>query len=102
MRFPRKDDEADDDDRVVASNGDLLNDESLDEDFDLGEGTAQTEATVLCPYCGETVEIGLDQGGGDSQEYIEDCEVCCRPMQVVVTYQRDGSAEVWIDRAEGD
>jgi len=35
---------------------------------------------VECPYCGETIEIeveALDQ----SQEFIEDCQVCCRPIQ---------------------
>ncbi len=37
---------------------------------------------VFCPYCGEAIELLID----DSipvQEYIEDCQVCCRPMTVV-------------------
>ena len=109
MRFSDDDEEDQDeeendnkDSQAVAGNGDLLHDESADDEFDTGDGTAQTEANVLCPYCGESVAIGLDPGGGETQEYVEDCEVCCRPMQVVVTYQPDGSAEVWIDRAEGD
>ncbi|MFZ3024666.1 CPXCG motif-containing cysteine-rich protein [Pseudomonas sp.] len=33
-----------------------------------------------CPYCGEPVEALLDLSGGD-QHYIEDCPVCCRPIQ---------------------
>ncbi len=33
-----------------------------------------------CPYCGEPVEALLDLSGGD-QQYIEDCPVCCRPIQ---------------------
>ena len=32
-----------------------------------------------CPYCGETVETTVDLSGGD-QTYIEDCQVCCRPI----------------------
>ncbi|HUF36053.1 MAG TPA: CPXCG motif-containing cysteine-rich protein [Gemmatimonadales bacterium] len=68
--------------------------ESLDEDFPLGDGTADVAATVRCPYCGEMVEIGLDPGGGSSQEYVEDCEVCCRPWRVSVHYVGDGTAEV--------
>jgi hypothetical protein len=48
-------------------------DEDLDADFPLGDGTAETEASVLCPYCGETVEIGIDPGSGPRQEYVEDC-----------------------------
>ncbi len=34
---------------------------------------------VSCPYCGETFETSIDASGGD-QEYIEDCQVCCRPI----------------------
>ncbi len=51
-------------------------------------------ATVLCPYCGELVEIALDAGGGSLQEYVEDCAVCCQPWNIVVRYSRDGSASV--------
>ena len=41
-----------------------FDDERLDEEFPLGDGTADTAAVVRCPYCGETVEIGLDPGSG--------------------------------------
>ena len=68
--------------------------EDLDEDFPLGDGTADTEITVQCPYCAESVELSLDPTGGAAQEYVEDCEVCCRPWQVTVTYDADGAAEV--------
>ena len=33
-----------------------------------------------CPYCGETAEAVLDLSAGD-QQYIEDCPVCCRPIE---------------------
>lgn len=69
-------------------------DEELDDDFPLGDGTADTEATVACPYCSESVEITLDPGSGTAQEYVEDCEVCCQPWRVEVTYDTDGIAEV--------
>jgi len=32
-------------------------DDDLDDEFPLGDGSAETEATVLCPYCGEPNEI---------------------------------------------
>lgn len=51
---------------------------------------------VSCPYCGETVELLLDSGSGETQEYIEDCEVCCQPWQVRVRYD-DGWAEVHLE-----
>lgn len=70
---------------------------ALDEDFDLGDGTADTTATVICPYCGEPNEVGVDPGGGASQEYVEDCQVCCRPWRVVVSYDADGAAWVRVE-----
>jgi len=77
-------------------------DEGLDEDFPLGDGTADTGATVRCPYCGEAVEIVLDPGSGPRQAYVEDCEVCCRPWEVTVAYADDGSAEVEVLPADGE
>ena len=71
-----------------------LNDDSLDEEFPLGDGTAETDAEVCCPYCGEINEIALDPGSGSDQEYVEDCQVCCRPWNVTVHYLPDGTAEV--------
>ena len=71
-----------------------MRDNSLDEDFPLGDGTAETEAVVNCPYCDAPVEIALDPGSGARQSYIEDCEVCCQPWQVSVSYDSDGNAHV--------
>jgi hypothetical protein len=72
----------------------------LDEEFPLGDGTAETDGTVWCPHCGEPNEIALDPGGGSHQEYVEDCQVCCRPWRVTVTYGRDGAANVRADAME--
>ncbi len=69
----------------------------MDEIYDSGEGTADTAAEVRCPYCGEQLEIAIDPGGGMVQEYVEDCQVCCRPWRVFVSYQADGSASVQLE-----
>lgn len=45
------------------------------EEFELGDGTADTETTIFCPHCGEENEIAVDPGSGASQEYVEDCQV---------------------------
>ena len=34
---------------------------------------------VSCPYCGQQYEAIVDCSAGD-REYVEDCEVCCRPV----------------------
>ena len=39
-------------------------DTDLDADFPLGDGTAESTADVVCPYCGEPVTIAVDPGGG--------------------------------------
>jgi uncharacterized Fe-S radical SAM superfamily protein PflX len=71
---------------------DLLDDD--DEEFPLGDGSAETEAVVMCPYCGEPNEIALDAGSGAVQDYVEDCQVCCRPCRVTVSYDEEGNAQV--------
>lgn len=80
--------------RGAGEEDDVIEDERLEEEFPLGDGTADTEAVVHCPYCGQASEIALDPGGGASQEYVEDCPVCCRPWTVYVSYAPDGAAEV--------
>ena len=42
------------------------------------------ETVVNCPSCGEPVALEIDTTAGDEQEYVEDCAVCCRPMDVYV------------------
>ena len=42
------------------------------------------DSEVQCPYCGEWVTIFVDPGGGEIQTYVEDCPVCCRPMEIFV------------------
>ncbi len=41
----------------------------------------QNEQFFLCPCCGSNMSILLDLSISD-QTYIEDCEVCCRPLQI--------------------
>ena len=75
----------------------IFSNEDLDAEFPLGDGTAETEAEVCCPYCGEINQIGLDPGSGVTQSYIEDCQVCCRPWRVQVRYGPGGAAEIMIE-----
>lgn len=57
-------------------------------------------ALVDCPSCGEPVEVLLDSGGGALQEYVEDCEVCCRPWLVRVAFDGEGRANVEVSALE--
>lgn len=42
----------------------------------------EIEHFFICPYCCEEISMLLDcsQGG---QSYIEDCEVCCKPIEII-------------------
>jgi hypothetical protein len=40
-----------------------------------------------CPVCGETIESAVDPSQGPSQRYVEDCQVCCRPLVLDVKMQ---------------
>ena len=48
------------------------------------------ENLIMCPYCGETIEVLIDSSEA-GQEYIEDCQVCCRP--IIFTVELDWSGE---------
>jgi hypothetical protein len=37
--------------------------------------------TVQCPYCGERFETAVDLSAG-SFSYVEDCQVCCQPIEL--------------------
>ena len=53
---------------------------------------------VTCPYCGEEVEISVEEDVRGS--FVQDCEVCCNPWLVRVTRGGDG-ADVSVSRADG-
>lgn len=45
--------------------------------------------TIHCPYCGEAYETVVDASAG-SQRYVEDCAVCCRPIEIALRVGDDG------------
>jgi len=52
------------------------------------------EHFFTCPYCGEEISVVLDTSVS-RQIYIEDCEVCCRPIEI--RYAIEGEALVEFD-----
>lgn len=52
------------------------------------------QTTISCPYCGEDNTIMVDESGGHRQRYVEDCQVCCQPWQVMATIDADGELDV--------
>ncbi|HET6423290.1 MAG TPA: CPXCG motif-containing cysteine-rich protein [Planctomycetaceae bacterium] len=60
--------------------------------------SAEAEGTYVCDSCGEEIVIPLDRSGGLSQEYVEDCPVCCHPLVIHVEFDEDGGdPRVWAE-----
>ena len=54
-------------------------------------------AVLSCPYCAEPIELLIDCSI-ESQRYIEDCEVCCRPIDVTVAVAANGEPSVTVSQ----
>ena len=52
---------------------------------------------ITCPYCGESIELLIDDSATD-QDYYEDCSVCCRPIRVRVNVDFEGECQVLVMR----
>lgn len=52
-----------------------------------------SETPISCPYCGETISVLVDDSLPE-QNYVEDCQVCCRPIVLGVTVDLDGEVQV--------
>jgi transcription elongation factor Elf1 len=61
--------------------------------------SAVVERRVGCPSCGESISVLLDLSGGD-QSYVEDCQVCCRPMQISFDVNDDEFTNLQVDCAD--
>jgi hypothetical protein len=51
------------------------------------------EQTIHCPYCDESINVLVDLSVPE-QEYVEDCQVCCRPIVLSVAVIGDSDAQV--------
>jgi len=58
-----------------------------------------SEQTIGCPYCGESISILVDDTLPE-QRYVEDCQVCCRPIELDVAVATNG--DVSVDARSGD
>lgn len=47
------------------------------------------EGSYFCDSCGEEIVIPVDLTAGESQQFIEDCPVCCRPNVITIELDPD-------------
>ena len=55
-----------------------------------GSGELTQFVTVQCPYCGEQFETAVDLSAG-SFRYVEDCQVCCQPIELTSEMNDEGA-----------
>jgi hypothetical protein len=53
------------------------------------------EQSISCPYCGESISVLIDDSIPE-QQYVEDCQVCCRPIVIDVAVDHDGAPTVGV------
>ena len=53
--------------------------------------------SITCPYCGEGIELLIDDSA-TGQDYYEDCSVCCRPIRIQVSVDIEGDCTLEILR----
>ena len=51
------------------------------------------EKTIECPYCGEAINVLIDSSDIE-QQYIEDCQICCKPINFLVSESVGGEVIV--------
>ena len=55
-----------------------------------------SETDITCPHCGETFPLNVDTSQRN-QSFIEDCTVCCRPIQLTVRCEPGEIVELQIE-----
>ena len=55
------------------------------------------EAAYVCEACGEEIVVPIDLSQGTSQDYVEDCPICCRANVIHVEVDTDGEVRVWAE-----
>jgi hypothetical protein len=59
----------------------------------------QQEIFINCPYCGESIDILIDNSS-EPQSYYEDCSVCCSPILFILTENDHGEIIVSVKRED--
>jgi Cysteine-rich CPXCG len=60
----------------------------------------QRETLINCPYCGEPLDVLIDDSSGE-QTYYEDCQVCCAPILFTLTEDEFGDIQIDVKRDDG-
>ena len=99
------------DDGVDGAGGDESADDDADDDAEEDDDEVVTgtrsprravrrvadEGSYVCGSCGEEIVVPLDRTGGEQQEYVEDCPVCCSANVIRVALDGDRGVAVSVE-----
>jgi len=51
----------------------------------------------VCQYCGEENQLWFDLTVISDQDFIEDCEVCCRPNRILVKHDKENEEYIFVE-----
>lgn len=54
---------------------------------------------IQCPYCGEGQTLFID-ASVRRQQYIEDCQVCCQPIELDIWVDKEGELQVTVSQGD--
>lgn len=60
------------------------------------------DKTLTCPYCWESFSIFVEPSCEVGESYVEDCYICCRPIEIYITSKHDDFLDIRINRIEGN
>jgi hypothetical protein len=52
------------------------------------------DSFFLCAFCFQKNSVFVDPSGGETQRYVEDCQVCCQPNRLSVWWDEYEEAYV--------
>ena len=61
----------------------------------------EDDLNYSCPYCSAIISIRIDHTGGSHQAFVTDCENCCRPIEIEMDVESDGTVNL-IAKREGE
>jgi len=56
----------------------------------------------ICQYCGEENQVWVDLTVVENQDFIEDCEICCRPNRILIKRNKEDEEYIFVESRMAD
>jgi hypothetical protein len=58
--------------------------------------------TWVCQYCGEENQVWVDLTVMEDQDFIEDCEICCKPNRILIKHDKENEEYIFLESRPSD